>query len=59
MDLSKVTTKPGAERYMAPELLNPGQFGLANSKRTKESDIYSLAMTTYQVRLARPVRGFC
>ena len=31
---------------MAPELLNPS---LANSNPSKESDIYSLAMTAYEV----------
>ena len=36
---------------MAPELLNPLQFNLANSNPSKESDVYSLAMTAYEVRL--------
>ena len=35
-------------RYMAPELLSPPQFRLPNSNPTKESDVYSFAMTTYQ-----------
>jgi len=35
---------------MAPELLNPPQFSLSNSNPSKESDIYSLAMTAYEVR---------
>jgi serine/threonine protein kinase len=39
-------------RYMAPELLNPSQFHLANDKFTKESDIYSLAVTAYEVGLS-------
>jgi len=34
---------------MAPELLNPSQFSLSNSNPSKESDIYSLAMTAYEV----------
>ena len=46
---STTTTKPGVVRYMAPELLNPSQFGLANSNPSKESDVYSLAMTAYEV----------
>jgi len=43
------TTKPGASRYMAPELLYPRQFGLKNSNPSKESDIYSFSMTAYKV----------
>ena len=38
---------------MAPELLNPSQFSLANSNPSKESDVYSLAMTAYEVSLPR------
>ena len=40
------TTTPdfGTVRYMPPELLNPTQF-----HPTKESDVYSLAMTAYEV----------
>jgi len=43
--------KPGAVRYVAPELLNPKQFRLEleNGSPSKESDVYSLAMTTYEV----------
>ena len=40
---------------MAPELLNPSQFHLANSNPSKESDIYSLAMTAYEVRSSHTV----
>ena len=36
-------------RYMAPELLDPPQFGLRHSNPSKESDIYSFAMTAYEV----------
>ena len=35
-------------RYTAPELLSPSQFHLPNSNPTKESDVYSFAMTAYQ-----------
>jgi len=35
---------------MAPELLNPSQYSLPNSNPSKESDVYSLAMTAYEVR---------
>ena len=45
------TSRPGVVRYMAPELLNPTQFHLQNSNPTKESDVYSLAMSTYEVNL--------
>ena len=43
------TSKPGAVRYMAPELLDPSQFGLSKCVPTKESDVYSLAVTAYEV----------
>jgi len=46
---STTTSKPGVVRYMAPELLNPSQFNLLNSNPTKESDVYSLAVTAYEV----------
>ena len=36
-------------RYMSPEMLNPTEFHLQNSNPTKESDVYSLAMTAYEV----------
>jgi serine/threonine protein kinase len=42
-------SKPGVVRYMAPELLSPSKFNLTNSNPTKESDIYSLVVTTYEV----------
>ena len=41
----------GVVRYTAPELLNPLKFGLTNSIPSKESDVHSLAMTAYEVRL--------
>ena len=43
------TSSPGVVRYMAPELLNPKQFGLTHSNPSKESDVYSFAMTAYEV----------
>ncbi|KAF9789361.1 kinase-like domain-containing protein [Thelephora terrestris] len=46
---STTTSKAGVVRYMAPELLHPSQFNLKNSNPTKESDIYSLAVTSYEV----------
>lgn len=39
---------------MAPELLNPVQLGLKNANPSTESDIYSLAMTAYEVHLLTP-----
>ena len=42
--------RPGGVRYMAPELLDHIQFHLPSSNPSKESDIYSLAMTTFEVR---------
>ena len=52
MELGGTTTsKPGVCRYMAPELLNPSQFHLSNSNPSKESDIYSFAITAFEVRL--------
>ena len=42
---------------MAPELLNPSQFSLANSNPSKESDVYSLAMTAYEVPTSRYIRN--
>ena len=43
------TSNPGVICYMAPELLNPKQFGLTYSNPSKESDVYSFAMTAYEV----------
>jgi len=34
---------------MAPELLDPPQFGFMHGDPSKESDVYSLAMTVYMV----------
>ena len=41
---SAITPTPGVVRYMAPELLNPSQFGGSS----KESDVYSLATSLEQ-----------
>jgi len=53
----ETTSKPGIVRYMAPELLNPPQFGLPNSNPSEESDVYSLAMTAYEVRSSHTAYG--
>jgi len=34
---------------MPPELLDPVQYGLEQSNPSKESDVYSLAMTAFEV----------
>ena len=34
---------------MSPELLDPGRFGLTESRPTKESDCYALGMVIYEV----------
>jgi len=44
-----MTTPIPVNYYMAPELLNPQQFGLAHSNPSRESDVYSFTMTAYMV----------
>ena len=39
----------GTVSFMAPELLLPGNFGLAKGVPSKEADVYALGMTVYQV----------
>ena len=39
----------GTMRWMSPELLDPEQFGLDDSRPTKESDCYALGMVIYEV----------
>jgi serine/threonine protein kinase len=39
----------GTTRWMSPELLHPEQFGLDNSRPTRESDYYALGMVIYEV----------
>ena len=48
----KITSRPRVVRYLAPELLDSSelQFYLSDSNPTKESDVYAIAMTTYQAR---------
>jgi len=43
------TSKPGTTRYLAPELLDPLYFGFEHSNPSKESDVYSFAVTAYEV----------
>ena len=54
---SKIMSKRGVVRYMAPELLNPLQFSFLNSNPSKESDVYLLAMTAYEMRSFHIVYG--
>ena len=54
---STTSVKPGSVRYMAPELLDPSAFGLPNSNPRRKSDVYSLAMTTYEVHSFQTVHG--
>jgi serine/threonine protein kinase len=44
----------GTVRWMSPELLHPNQFGLKDSRPTKESDCYALGMVTYEVLGGKP-----
>jgi len=52
--------KPGAVRYVAPELLNPKRFSLEheNGNPSKESDVYSLGMTAYEVNSSQTARCY-
>jgi len=44
--------KPGVIRYMAPELM------LDQGGPSKESDVYSLVMTAYEVRPSKTAQGY-
>ena len=44
----------GTIRWMSPELLSPGSFGLQGSRPTKETDCYALGMVIYEVLSGRP-----
>jgi len=43
-------TPGGTTRWMSPELLDPDQYGLPDSRPTKQSDCYALGMVVYEVR---------
>ena len=50
----------GTTRWMSPERLNPNQFGLKDSRPTKESDCYALGMVILEVLSGQvPFRGDC
>ena len=44
----------GTIRWMSPELLDPGLFGMDNDRPTKESDCYALGMVVYEVLSGHP-----
>jgi len=54
---SMLPSKGGVVRYVAPELLDPSQYSLSDSNPSKASDIYSLAMTAYEVGSPHTVLG--
>ena len=56
---SLATFKPGTVCYMAPELFSPSRFNVLSSDPTKESDIYSFAMTAYEVCPFDSARSHC
>lgn len=41
-------------RWSAPELRDPERYGLKKGGPTKKTDIYSMAMTIYEVGFLRP-----
>ena len=45
---SSSLTQGGSARWMGPELVDPQQFGLENSRPTKPSDCYALGMVIYE-----------
>lgn len=46
---SSTATSAGTTRWMSPELLCPEQFGLTQTRPTKESDYYALGMVILEV----------
>ena len=40
---------PELTRYSAPELINPGEFGLLKTQTTKQSDTYAFGVLVYEV----------
>jgi hypothetical protein len=49
---SSLTSSTSGEttRWMSPELLDPGRFGITDYRPTKQSDCYALGMVVYEVR---------
>ena len=50
---SSSVVSSGTTRWMSPELLHPDQYGLKDSRPTKESDCYALGMVIYEVLSGR------
>ena len=42
-------TVGGTPRWMSPELLYPGKFGVKDFRPTTQSDCYALGMVVYEV----------
>lgn len=56
---SSSSAKGGTTRWMSPELLDPDQFGIKDSRPTKESDSYALGMVILEVLSGRsPFKQF-
>ena len=51
--ITSSTLAGGTARWMSPELIVPGMFGLKKNRPTKESDCYALGMTIYEVLSGR------
>ena len=49
----------GTTQWMSPELLDPGRFGLKDSRSTRESDCYALGMVVYEVLSGRSPFAQC
>ena len=46
---SSSNSQGGTVRWMSPELIYPGQFGLEKSSPTKPSDCYAFGMVIYEI----------
>ena len=51
---SSSVTSAGTTRWMSPELLHPERFGFQQSRPTKKSDCYALAMVILEVLSEAP-----
>ena len=52
------TTKPGVALRLALDLFDPERFGLLNRNPTKESDLHTCVMATYQVLILASNRAW-
>ena len=58
--ISSISHKEGGTpQWMSPELLDPGKFGLKDSRPTKELDYYAVGMMTYRVLGGRAPFPWC